>query len=513
MHPSQLKSPEFIPPEIPHEETEEMFGDVHEGLLGYDIVDQDIYLQQREVEAAAALEKLREREWAEQIIGEKVDPRTLNRAQRIGRRATQTLGLAMPMMTPDELLRYRRAIRGLQSTEELRQLQRDVAFERLDLEVELDEMRHDLGSVSGDLRERMGKSIGSLLEDEQLNEYEEWSRQTGEIGDASFVTWLTQDRRAKYLTDAYESRNNSEFTDLSVASQDRIVEESQRLRREDNARMLTFLHTNHRHIRDRQESNELRESVLYEKYAWREGVELGVSEGWLDESAMERAKKVHKLKVFVGDDFSTYVHRIMGYFQPSSNEVVVDNETILSQNPEDELNDPTGHEINHALLCGVSAVAEASDSKESTEVVVDPLKNRWVNEALTEHIDQIFKGNSHPEKVNAEVGSYSEERILLVTLVHGMQDLGVDMGFTDFTLAYSATGEKRAALVAELNRKMSMALVGNPDLDILSTIEQNIQQYDNDMQFMPGTSGWTRLDGCVKAVREKLDAMIDLVAE
>lgn len=188
---------------------------------------------------------------------------------------------------------------------------------------------------------------------------------------------------------------------------------------QDDARFINFLQ-HYVHRREEAQSDELLKTQLELKKAdWLTSLEHGVRSGWFQltpDQLEEYDEKIKGLRVVYADRHDLDHQGRGGYA------FLGDGYVVLPLNYMD-VNRVVKHEINHAVLGYFKPV--------------------WLNEAVTEHIAQVFDG--HREMEDIDIGAhehhrlqghdrtYSYSRSLLYSLIGASKG---QLKMTDFTLAY-----------------------------------------------------------------------------
>lgn len=134
------------------------------------------------------------------------------------------------------------------------------------------------------------------------------------------------------------------------------------------------------------------------KLHWQEQVTKGIEDGWLDESARSRMKAIDTIAIKSIQEDELAHEGAMAQYHDGTISVGHGQEAAII------------HELNHALLAG------------STEYYVNGEDvrlhhfDRWMEEALTEHIAEAMNGHSY-EAIDTSSGSYQIERDMLAELL------------------------------------------------------------------------------------------------
>jgi hypothetical protein len=204
----------------------------------------------------------------------------------------------------------------------------------------------------------------------------------------------------------------------------------------DDKELRAFLEWHVDNLREQQQNPEVQSAIEAQRELYKLGLASGVREGWLDDDALAAARAVDHVKVYIGDVFDTLMQDRGGYHMRGTSEIVIAAQ-INSQigEAEDEnllgvIKDYAGHEFNHAVL--------------------GRLGRRWLDEALTEHINLALK-RGEVENADLDNGVYIEERLLLQSLLKGPKSAPA-VPYKLATLAYSAN--KNDSYTAQLDKAL-----------------------------------------------------------
>jgi hypothetical protein len=227
--------------------------------------------------------------------------------------------------------------------------------------------------------------------------------------------------------------------------------------------LINFLQW-HAHRLERQQLNPaVKAEIALQREEYKRDVERGIKEGWLSEDAKRAVDELKYVKVYIGDIFSTLLEQYDGYHLTGTYKVAVASSNDLTDQVA-KIKNAAKHEFNHAVL--------------------GTLGERWMDEALTEHISRVFE-NGQPEIIrpyDRQDGGfvYAEERKLLAEVLEGGSiRIPADMA----TRAYSAAdpeSEDYSRFFEELEKSWSHKTRGRPFLKTLNSyiaaLEENNHQ-------------------------------------
>lgn len=238
----------------------------------------------------------------------------------------------------------------------------------------------------------------------------------------------------------------------------------------DDEHFMNFLQWHVDLISQQQTDPKFMERVAELKNDYKAHIARGIQEGWLSEKAESAIDKVDDISVYVGDIFDTLVQGRSGYHIYDSDEIVI--QQGGGESPDERRESviknadyTTIHELNHAVL-GTEHIDTVVTSHLMTE--------RWINEALTEHIAEAFIDGS-PEVVTPGQrqkydATYDAERSLLAALLNQGGSV-VDASFA--TRAYSGNARDRAAFYDALNNSWGISVLG-----AVNTHIRNLEEYN-----------------------------------
>jgi hypothetical protein len=245
----------------------------------------------------------------------------------------------------------------------------------------------------------------------------------------------------------------------------------------------------HTHMIDVQQTNpEAQKKFEATREEYKKDVAKGIEGGWLHTDAELAIQKVDAVRVVVGDVFDTIMQERGGYHIRQSDHVVValgKGETEAEQSVALQINADHAlkHEFNHAALGQYE-------------------NHRWLDEALTEHIAEVFKDGSveiiDPNK-RPNQGTYADERLLLDALVnYGDKKIPIEL----FTLCYSADDEQESGYEAFMNLRNALEEAwGSPF--VMAEIGAAIEIYEREAE-KDGLHGMAMHSEAVRRVRSDL---------
>lgn len=231
--------------------------------------------------------------------------------------------------------------------------------------------------------------------------------------------------------------------------------------------LLNFLQWHNAELEKQQISPEAQQTIEAERRDYSDAVKNGVIEGYLDDTALVAADKVKNVKVFLGDQFSTYLKDRTGYHRRGTDEVVIAASPYGIDHPYlgksmllPNIKKTAFHEFNHAVL--------------------GRLGDRWLDEALTEHIAQSLKYGQWEVlppglRVEEDSGAYTAERRLLDVLLehgvgqdgHGADKIPVALA----TRAYSAYGQGGHESINEFYAAVDAAWAACKPNELIDTLD------------------------------------------
>jgi hypothetical protein len=415
----------------------------HPDTLGLDAVLLDERAIKKEMQHRAAVNVLEQVETAKQ---QKRDPR--RHFDPIGvKKALSRAGVGKPFMTKLEAAKndnlYFDNMFYAESGKRLAEVDRRKVHEMLDV------IRHTLQSSTGWQRT---DTIEAILESLPEHMMVQWDKSRHD-GGQDLVDWLCIKRGHDVGGDTIQDA--------------------------DDIRLLNVLQYHNHRVAVRQQDPEFIDKVGAEKTKWALHVKQGVAEGWLDDSALERANGVDGIKVYEGDAFSTILRHAGGYHRRGSDNIVL----------EPNMLENTAHELNHALLQGPDAYSPKSI-----------FSLMFVREAITEHIAQIMdSGIRYVESIDTSTGAYCQERSLIQSILYAAAETGTDLHATDFTVAYSASGAKAQMLSEEISSKVDSVFSRQ---NVLVDLQERIKKYYFDEDFMPNSDDILRYEHAVMCAIE-----------
>lgn len=203
----------------------------------------------------------------------------------------------------------------------------------------------------------------------------------------------------------------------------------------DRAQLLNFLQWHNTSLETVITHPEVQGYIEQQKAEYKVAIAKGITEGWLHPDAESAIENVDSIKVQVGDLFDTRFQDRGGYHTFGMNSVVAASVRFIPRDGDHrdiigDLKWATKHELNHAVLDQLDR------------------KNRWLNEAVTEHIAQaMVYGQPDIINPNSRRGNFSqtyskERELLAVVLTGGMEDVPAYLT----TRAYSEGSDSDAEL-------------------------------------------------------------------
>ncbi|HMH31140.1 MAG TPA: hypothetical protein VK534_01545 [Methylomirabilota bacterium] len=194
---------------------------------------------------------------------------------------------------------------------------------------------------------------------------------------------------------------------------------------------VEFLKWHVNYIEHQQVDPEVQGEIYRGKQLYKSQVADAIKSGWLHEDAHQAIDKVDDVPVYIGDVFDTLMQERTAYYWGGRlSKIVIAGQIdpgLKQWNEGNVINNISWvlkHELNHAVLGN--------------------LGDRWLNEAVTEHIAQALSYDGKPEVIDPsergkrlEIGRfYTEERELLAAVMQNGQENEVPAQLA--TLAYSA---------------------------------------------------------------------------
>lgn len=178
--------------------------------------------------------------------------------------------------------------------------------------------------------------------------------------------------------------------------------------------LLEVLRWHNNRMDEQQQKPETQEMLTKGRSAFKEGIAVGIEQGWMHEEAQQAIQDIDSVTDYIGDEFDTLLRGVSGYHVRGESWVVV-------TRPETAM-----HEWQHA------AVGE--------------LGPRWMNEAITQiSAESVQEGElvafDPRERYgdNLKKGSYGAEQYLLYAIsVSGKDPVPLQL----YTLGYSARSEQ-----------------------------------------------------------------------
>jgi hypothetical protein len=175
------------------------------------------------------------------------------------------------------------------------------------------------------------------------------------------------------------------------------------------------------------------EAIEYQKEGYAIDVLKGIGAGWLHEDADSAVMAVDGVTVYIGDVFDHTLEDAGGYHERGKDHVVISGTSrgvffLRPQMVVKNIDFAGKHEFNHAVLGRL-----------------DLIGGRWMDEAVTEHIVQVFEHGQddvmHPDKRDANRPQYAYDAEL--KFMADVLSLGADpVRVQAATLAYSEKGQR-----------------------------------------------------------------------
>lgn len=187
--------------------------------------------------------------------------------------------------------------------------------------------------------------------------------------------------------------------------------------------------------------SEINEQIADKKAAFKEILPYLIDSGILAPQASSAFESVDAIDVRINDAFDTVIKGRAGYYTTGAEHVVIQQGVGVTaderyDNLLQNIDDVTFHELTHAVL--------ANNYNVENEV----MDARWLNEALTERIAQLFK-ELDDRKDYQGVPAYWDEDRLLVKMIGGKDGRAVDMIVA--TRAYSGGKQELDEFVSALD--------------------------------------------------------------
>lgn len=210
-------------------------------------------------------------------------------------------------------------------------------------------------------------------------------------------------------------------------------------------RLINYLKHHVNKVEKDQDNTELNNEFMREKREWLQGVDKGVEDGWLHPSANRVYKGIQSLVTRFADYFDLDAKERGGYSLRGRKYIV------LGRNVS-SIRHAAKHEMNHSLL--------------------GRLPDKWLDEAITEHIAQVINGQrdiedlSHKSDQNSD-HTYRSARDVLLSLLELSDG---KLKASDITRVYS----DESATANAVNELFSKTF-GEPDIDVIALLNNHIQ--------------------------------------
>lgn len=160
-----------------------------------------------------------------------------------------------------------------------------------------------------------------------------------------------------------------------------------------------------------QNDPEVKAAITNKKEEYKGALDAAVSSEWLPQKVLQRISRVDTTDVYIGDTFDTYLQDRSGYYERGKPQVVIGGER-------------TNGNYTQSTLRHIKSTLTLPH--ELTHAAVGKFNERWINEAVTEHITaSLFLGDEqviHPaERVVFDPVYKSEREILHYVLTLGKQ--------------------------------------------------------------------------------------------
>jgi hypothetical protein len=200
--------------------------------------------------------------------------------------------------------------------------------------------------------------------------------------------------------------------------------------RDNESHLLTFLHWHIDKLKRQTTNPEVQAMIEQIRQDYKIAVQKGIDEGWLHSDAQYAIEAVDSIQVYIGDVFDTLIKDRAGYCISGTDYVVV-------SGAEDSL----GYTLDRVLM------------HEFNHAVLGQFGDRWLNEALTEHLAQVLRGKRTIDEfkvtnpgLNDNLLVYEDERSLLRLLLHtGKKPVPVLLLTRAYSKFLSKHPESRAA--------------------------------------------------------------------
>ncbi len=177
------------------------------------------------------------------------------------------------------------------------------------------------------------------------------------------------------------SRHVREDSGLPKDVQDWITEETP----EGNNRLRAYLEHQVTGREEVQDHETLNRALETQKRLWLQATKKSINAGW-NSGDMQRAERgMQELTTVFGDYFDLYMHELGGY-------AYIDKNYIVLGASENEIDSLAMHEFNHVRF--------------------GKLEGKWADEAITEHVAQVFKGLRGIENISGGQIDPETQRVL-----------------------------------------------------------------------------------------------------
>ena len=173
------------------------------------------------------------------------------------------------------------------------------------------------------------------------------------------------------ILDAY-CENSSLFPALSQAKNQTLPDGTwtEWLAAAEKPHMLSFLHWHVRNIERLGFEPEVIAKVAEEKQGYKTGIRNAVADGWVHPDVLARIDEIDGVKVYAGDVFDTDFQKRIGYYTRGGQYVVIGKGSV-----------PNREQVYEGLQISLGIA-----SKHEFDHVMGMLGERWLDEAVTEHV-------------------------------------------------------------------------------------------------------------------------------
>lgn len=279
-----------------------------------------------------------------------------------------------------------------------------------------------------------------------------------------------------------------------------IINWAERLADPDHSdRLKNFVMWHVGKIEDLQGNETVNHEIQLQRQSYKSHIAQGIEDGWLHPAAEDAIKKVEETEVYVGDVFGTLARECLGYCTPLSEQVVIGATSEPLEEPSywtacNMIKKIIKHEFNHAVL--------------------GTLGDRWLDEAITEHIARSMEDGS-PEtidpnnrsKAGLAEGIYVSERAFVAHLLNGGRN---KIPASELTRAYSANTYQSIYISKLIHESWPQMRVPS-NKTFLGLISQRVRKLEEDYKQNEGLTTVQAQKRAVVQVHEDFTENPDII--